>query len=262
MSALLDLQQAFARTIRTGEATDIEALVASDRIGAAGRVAVYRNHFLISLADALATAFPVVRRLVGEAYFGAVARRFVQDMPPRSPCVSEYGGGFPDFLACLPEAGGLPFMADVARLEWALIAAAEADDVAAVPPTRFAAVDPAQLAGARLTVHPSVVLLASEFPIDLIWQANQRCGPPPVVDLAAGAARLMVHRCNGEVGWTALPGPDFDFISALVDGCSIEEAMQCAADSDRFELAAVLTLLLQSGLIVDFSVLPTEECLP
>lgn len=262
MSALRDLQETFARTVRTGESTGIEALVASDRIAAAERLAVYRNHFLISLADALATAFPVVRRLVGEAYFGAVARRFVQQMPPRSPCVAEYGEGFAAFFACLPEAGKLPFIADVARLEWALIAAAEADEVAAVPPERLAAVDPAQAARARLALHPSVVLLDSAFPIDLIWQANQTCGAPPIVDLDTGGARLMVHRCNGEVGWTALPAADFAFVTALVDGLSIEAAMQTAVDGDRFDPAAVLALLLQSGLIIDFSVLATEECLP
>jgi hypothetical protein len=261
LSALLELQEAFARTVRSGKSTGIEALVASGRIAAEGRLAVYRNHFLISLGDALATTFPVVRRLVGEACFRAVARRFVQELPPRSPCVAEYGSDFAEFLAQLPPTSDLAYIADVARLEWALISAAAADDVPAVSPEGLAATDPLRLAGARLTLHPSFILLASAFPIDLIWRANQTCGAPPIVDLAAGEARLLVHRCNGEVGWTALPPDAFIFVVALVHGLSIAQAMQTAVDRDGFDPAAVLALLLQNGLIVDYSLLPTEECL-
>ena len=262
MPALRELQASFAHAVRSGEPTGAGSLVASDRIGAAGRLAVYRNHFLISLGDALATTFPVVRRLVGEAFFRAAARRFVQRSPPRSPYLSEYGGGFADFLARLPEAGGLAYVADVARLEWALVEAAEAAEVPAVPPECLATVDPLRLAEARLTLHPSVGLLASAFPIDHIWQANQSCGAPPIVDLAAGAVRLLVHRCDGEVGWTALPAADFAFTAALAHGLSIEQAaMRAAGDSDGFDPAAAFGLLLRGGLIVDFCLYPTEECL-
>ena len=262
VSALLELQVAFAETLRSGKPTGVESLVACEGISAAGRIAVYRNHFLISLGDALATAFPVVRRLVGEAYFSAAARRFVQESPPRSPCISEYGQEFADFLRRLPEIEQLAYVADVACLEWALVRAAEADELPGVPPERLATLDPGRLAGTRLTLHPSVGLLASGFPIDRIWRVNQACGEPPIVDLTAGGVRLLVHRCGGEVGWTALETADFTFATDLARGLSIEQAsMRASLNHNEFNPAAVFSLLLSRDLIVAFSVLPMEECL-
>ncbi|MEZ5722575.1 MAG: DNA-binding domain-containing protein [Paracoccaceae bacterium] len=69
-------------------------------VDAAGRAAgkrfdVYRNNVVVSLSEALATGFPVVRKLVGEAFFSAMAGVFVRAHPPRSPVLTMYGEGFP-----------------------------------------------------------------------------------------------------------------------------------------------------------------------
>src|SRR5438477_10830507 len=40
----------------------------------ASRIAVYRHNVRAGLADVLATAFPVVRRIVGHGFFTALAR--------------------------------------------------------------------------------------------------------------------------------------------------------------------------------------------
>ena len=39
---------------------------------------------------------------------------------PPQPVLAEYGAGFPDFVADYEPARGLPYLADVARLDWAL----------------------------------------------------------------------------------------------------------------------------------------------
>jgi hypothetical protein len=263
MHTLRDLQAGFAQAVRAGASTAIEGAVVADGIGAAGRIAVYRNHFLISLTDALAAGYPVVARLVGDAFFRAATRRYVQERPPRSPCVAEYGEEFPDFLENLPEALGLPYIGDVARLEWALICAAEAADPRPVAADRLAMLVPDRLATARLTLHPSVRLLASPFPIDRIWKANQGCGVPPVVALSEGGACLLVFRAAAEVGWVALPRPVFDGVSALARGQTIEQAGARHGDGDPgSDAIPAFVMLLTNGLITDVSLSATEECMP
>ena len=83
------------------------------------RIGVYRNNVKASLVAALVGAFPVVQRLVGEEFFEAAAFVFVEHHPPRSPVLAEYGAGFAAFLEGFEPARDLPYLADIARLEWA-----------------------------------------------------------------------------------------------------------------------------------------------
>ena len=63
------------------------------------RRAVYRRNVLANLHDALAAAYPVVRRLVGEAFFREAAERFARAHPSRSGDLHRFGEGFGQFLS-------------------------------------------------------------------------------------------------------------------------------------------------------------------
>ena len=58
------------------------------------RFDVYRNNVASGLSQALATRFPVVRRLVGDEFFTALARLYAETDRPRSPVLAEWGAGF------------------------------------------------------------------------------------------------------------------------------------------------------------------------
>ncbi|WP_338606729.1 DNA-binding domain-containing protein [Pelagibacterium nitratireducens] len=72
------------------------------------RFAVYRNNVHVSLVTALTKGFPVVRALVGEEFFTAMARVFVGQTKPSSPMLFQYGENFPDFIAEFPPAASFP----------------------------------------------------------------------------------------------------------------------------------------------------------
>ena len=83
------------------------------------RFGVYRNNVIAGLVSSLAARFPVVGRLVGDEFFGAMARCYVIDQPPRSPVLLLYGDTFPEFIENFVPAGSIEYLADVARLEFA-----------------------------------------------------------------------------------------------------------------------------------------------
>ena len=62
---------------------------------AGSRFDVYRNNVSVSLTEALATGFPVIEKLVGEAFFTAMAGVFLRAHPPRSPVLARWGDAFP-----------------------------------------------------------------------------------------------------------------------------------------------------------------------
>src|SRR3990167_8260186 len=100
--------------------------------------------------------FPVIRRLVGEAFFTPLARLYAETDRPRTPVLAEWGAGFAGFLEGFPPLAAYPYLADVARIEFARGRAFHAADAPPVAPEILAVADPERI---RLMLHPSVILL-------------------------------------------------------------------------------------------------------
>ncbi len=216
--ALRDLQAAFAAHIVGQDRAELVASVVGDSIPAAARLGVYRHHVFHSLAAALSASFPTVEALVGEAFFRAMAQAFVANELPAQPVLSEYGAGFADFVAGYGPANGLPYLADMARLDWALNLAfhspAEprlgADDLAAVPIE--------QLPGKTVSLAPGTAVIRSTFPLERIWSAAQPGASDDAVDLGSGGALLLVMRRPDDAGFVALGVGEATFLEAVAAG--------------------------------------------
>jgi hypothetical protein len=261
MPTLHELQKRFAAAVIGGDASEVARPIIDDAPGAAARVGIYVNHFHVTLIDALAATFPVVRELVGGPFFQAVARRYVREEPPTRPCLFEYGGGFPAFLERLPEARSLAYLADVARLEWAINEAWHAPDTPAVDEGAAARLIAAGSSDLGLRLHPSCRLVASPFPLHRIWQVHQKaCREREAVDLDAGGVRLLVHRQHDEVGWIDLPPADFAFLDSMIMNGSLQKALTFARAVDRaFDPTAALAALIEGGLVGRLPLLPDLE---
>jgi hypothetical protein len=214
---------------------------------------IYRRNMLANLLDALAATYPVVRRLVGGAFFGEAAARFARASPSRSGDLHRFGGGFAEFLADYPHAASLPYLPDVARLEWAVAGAFHAADPGHVDFARLAAAPEAERIHVRFRLQAGARLLSSAFPIAAIWEANQadRDGTP---GRESGAEHVLVHREGFVVRVRAVGELDWRFLRAVAAGTSLEDL------AEDPELAAALeTLLVQwtgNHVIDDFALPP------
>ena len=115
------------------------------------RFAVYRNNVAHSLIQALRSRFPTIEALVGAEFFAAMARVFAAHHPPAGPVLAEWGDGFADFLTRFPPVAKLPYLPDVARVEFARGRAYHAADCAPIDPETLQSII-AQIAETRLTV--------------------------------------------------------------------------------------------------------------
>lgn len=246
MSALPDLQRAFARHVR-GE-DDALALVSVSGAGLtpADRLGIYRNNLFGNLTEALGIDYPVVSRLVGEDFFAAAAARFIRARPSTSGNLQHYGAGFADFLAALPEAAGVAYLTDVARLEWARQEALLAADAEALEPVALAAGN----ADLRLTLHPSAGLIASPYPVLTLWlycQENEP-GDPPSLDTGE---RVLVVRPHETVDMVVLSAGEYAFLDACRTGATLGEAFTRAESAESgFDLASCLQCHLEAGVFV------------
>ena len=135
--------------------------------------AIYRGHAMANLHDALAATYPVVLRLVGDAFFAEAALRFARAHPSRGGDLDDFGEAFAAFLASYPHARSLEYLPDVARLEWACHQSARAAAAPALDAAALALVPPRLHEGLRFDVHPAARVVRSRHPVVSIWRANQ-----------------------------------------------------------------------------------------
>lgn len=240
MRSLPDLQRRF-----------VAAVAAAEGGGDAG-LAVYRNAVRANYRNALRASYPVVCALTGAPFFHAAVDAFVAAHPSQCGDLNVYGGTFGDFLAAYPHAASLPYLPDVARLEWAQDEAARAADAGSAPPSVLAALAavPAEgLAACRLRVDPSSRLLRSDFPVLRIWQVHQPdFAGDPQVDLDTGPDVLLVRRHGGEAGTERVPAGEFAWLSALAAGADLAGAIDAALAADTaFDFAAALGARIADG---------------
>lgn len=221
------------------------------------RLEIYRNNTLLGLTDALAAAYPVVQRLVGEDFFAMLARDFMHAYPPKRAPMLMYGTEMPMFIAGYSPAAGLPYLADVARLEAAWNHAYHAEEAEPLSPELLQALPQDQLGDVLLSLHPSLRFVGSDYPILDIWQANQLEVPQDqVIDLDAGAQRLIVYRPEAEVFIRRLSGAAFSFLMALGAGQTLQTAWDSARAQDRdFNISQEFSALL-AGKVFTKAVLP------
>ena len=255
MPSLLELQRGFSAATLFSDPAAIASLpiVAGD-LDSTARIAVYRNNVLGNYRKVLAATFPVVRRLVGGAFFDTAAEHFVRGHPSTRGDVNRYGGDFAVFLATYPPALELVYLADVARLEWAIDQANIAADAAPLDLARLASVAPEALASLRFDLHPAARLIASPFPVLRIWQANQpdRHGDERV-DLGEGGDTLLVSRSAQGVGIDRIELGDHALLTALATNATLGVASERAGAADtEFDLAAALQRHVANQTIVAF----------
>ena len=213
------------------------------------RFSVYRNNVAVSLTEALETAFPVIRKLVGEEFFRAAAGVYLRQHPPSSPLMMYYGDDFPAFLETFPPARSLAYLADVARLELALRRAYHAADVPPMAAASLGAHDQQALATATIGIAPSLQILLSDWPIHAIWKANTESdAPKPMMRPES----VLVTRPGYDPVVTLITRPEAGFIKGLSEGKTILQAI--AAASEMPDLARVLGLLMSGNAITEIKI--------
>lgn len=215
------------------------------------RYAVYRNNVTTSLADALASIFPAVRRLVGEDFFSGMAIAFARAHPPRSRLLFEYGEDFPGFIAAFEPARGLPYLADVARIERAWLDAYHAADAEALPPQILGTIPPEDLPAVVFQPHPALRILRSRYAAFSICAANrgeQASAAPIRGDVAEDT---LVTRPDLAVSMRSLPPGAAAFLLALAGGSSFGAAIEAGfADAEEFAPAEAIRIMLDAGAFV------------
>jgi hypothetical protein len=251
---LIDLQHRFAHAVLQATLSVPDGVRRDIRPTRERRFGVYRNNVKASLAAALTARFPVVVRLVGEEFFTAMALVFVERHPPHSPVLAEYGGAFATFLEGFDPAADLPYLPDIARLEWARHVAFHSADASAADIARLAALQPEQIGTAILAIHPAVTAIASPWPIVSLWTTNTYDATPqaPATDWTGETA--LVTRPHLDVLVQRVPPGTGLLVAELAQGNALGVAADAVSRAhESFDLATALSTLFGAGAIATVS---------
>lgn len=205
-----------------------EGLLGADGQPTRKRFNVYRNNVAVSLTEALEQGFPALRALIGDTRFKALAGLYLRAEPPSDPRMMLYGAGMADFLPTVEPLRPYPYLADVARLEYALRLSYHAGDARTFEPPQTE-----DLASARAWFAPSVQLVQSDFPVHAIW----RKATDPEAPNPGAPEDVLITR------------PAFDPVAiplTKAQGASIKELM-AGASLGGLDDPSILVMLIENG---------------
>jgi uncharacterized protein len=207
---------------------------------AAARLGIYRGNLSANWEKGLTAAYPVVRALVGEEFFGGLARAYGKACPSKEPDLNLFGARFAEFLAGFEHVAQYPYLPDMARLEWALHVSYYAPDLPSVNAADLAGLPPDRIESMTLALHPASALLQSKWPVSTLWLAHQPDGPAFPREMAQGCFALVV-RPQWQPQLVELSAAAFAALSACGRGESFGAALDAAfALDENFDVATQL----------------------
>jgi len=254
MPDLVELQRAFSDALTAPvERMEVHVLSGPEE-RTRRRMRFYRGNVQANAAKSLGNAFPVCRALTGDEFFEGLAHVYAARAPSRSGDLNLYGEAFPAFLSDFRPAKEIAYLADVARLEWAVHRAHFAADVARFDVGALAAVPPSRFEELRARLHPACALIESRYPLARLWEIHQPNYQDAFqADFDEAAHYALVYRPRFKVEVTALDAGEFAFLSACAAGANLGQAVERARTVDAsFTLDAPLAGWIENLVIVDF----------
>jgi hypothetical protein len=149
-------------------------------------LSIYADAYFLRLRDVLAENFPRVAALLGAERFDALALDHLRDHPSEHPSVRHVGRDLAATIAGRPDCA--PWLADLARLEWARLEVFDAPDSEVLGADSLRPVRVERWPTLHFHTIPALTVVRADWPVHRLWQED---APP---DLAASPTAIRVWR--------------------------------------------------------------------
>jgi hypothetical protein len=208
----------------------LEALVQADeRLSTVERIDIYADAYFYRLLECLSEDFPATLAVLGADNFAALVKGYLLEHPPTEPSILYAGLYLADFLNDHPFAERWPFVADLARLERAVLDVFHATNAPALSVEALCAVLSEEWPALRLRTHPAVEIVHSEWRIadvlQRLEQGQERENPEHE------KASVLVWRQNALVQYRSLEPVEREALAAVSEGASFAGVCEAVAAS-------------------------------
>jgi hypothetical protein len=240
------LQQTFADALIGGSADAVADALRGGRNPRA-RLGIHVRHYETSLVTALHMKFPATHWLVGSDLVTTAARAYVHARPPTRPCIAEYGGDFPAFLARF--ARELPYLRAFAELELCAAGAATAIELPALAWQDVASVGSERLLCCTVGVQPGARYLRSRWRVDELMKMYLSGSTAERFVVGRSETCIEVRGARGALRIARQDRATFAFRAALAARRSLgDSAMRALRYDASFDAGTALRELVQTRL--------------
>ena len=214
-----------------------QVIAGDDRLSAEDRVDIYANMYFYRILDVLKEDFPATLAMVGDDRFHNLVTGYLIEYPPEHFSIANAGKHFADFIDSHPIREEFSFLADLARMERALIDIFHAPDVAALDAEAMRAIAPTDWPALRLTRHPATLILELQWNVAAILRTIERGEEPSPP--AQKPTSMLVWRSRNCVYYREIDGAERDELEAIVAGCTFAEICEMIASASEEENPAL-----------------------
>ena len=252
---LADLQGRFAAALDDpARRPDVLAQCRGDAQRVGRRFELYRNNLRGSWEKALAAAYPVLQRYVGQEFFLAMSGLYGGQYPSRSGDLNRFGADLPFFLERFSALSDHPWLPDVARLEWAVHGSHYAADEPALGADAVASMSEDTLDRLAVRLHPTCALIHSAWDVAALWGWHQLPEQGPWTHDLGRPTTALVCRPRWKVAIRSLEAGETAGLAAAAAGSTLGDALLAACSADpEMEVTAVFAGWLRDGLLVESS---------
>jgi hypothetical protein len=196
------------------------------------RLGVYAGGYAARLTESMKEVYEAVAHVLGESMFAHVAEAYAATRPSTHFDLGLCGRGFSDFLKTARVTEKLPFLPELALLEWRVAEAFHAFDRAALDPAALAGFAPEDWERLVFKFQPSAALMKAAWPVTDIWRARNTPIEEFDLEIANRPQNVLIYRSGFKVGCVALEPEEFRVLEGLKAGRTLGSVCE--------ELAATL----------------------
>lgn len=233
-------------------------MINDEKVGVDKRLSIYADAYRLRIIEALASAYPKLKMLVGDDFFDEAARLYIDKYPSHFCNMRWVGAQMAAHLQqILPQH---PVAGQMAQFEWALGLAFDAEDAPSKTLQDLANIAPDNWPNLVFDLHPSLNLLDLQWNIVAIWNALDKETTPP--EATQKHAPCMIWRQDLNAHFQTISDQEFNLIKLMAlkatfgELCEAVENARTENDADAMQqVATYITSWLNLGLISNIQTL-------
>lgn len=263
MTDLAQLQADFqAYLLGDASSADFTGQIVDDaKVGVNRRLAIYFDSYRLRIIEALATAYPKLKTLLGDDLFDRLAREYIAKFPSTYHNIRWYGGHMREHLLyLLPEH---PIAAEMAAFEWALSLAFDAEDVPELSLQDLAEIPPENWHALQFKFQPAIQIVRFRWNVIPIWKALDVAETPPALRQDSSYTSWLVWRRDFSSQFRSMDEMEVIALHLAMTGATFAEVCErlegqeaeTSAGQAMTIAAQYMAGWLQSGMIASFTLL-------
>jgi hypothetical protein len=236
--------------------TLVSAVEGRGQLGAEERVDIYAQMYYARLVDVLEGDFPRISSILGCERFHDVVSAYLALHPSTSPSLRHLGRSFPAFLRDCTETKDLPFLSDVATLEWARLEVFDAADAEPLRIEHVQTIAPDAWPTLKLQIIPAFQIVQSAWPVHDIWKIAEESTPNPK-DIVPTETIVRVWRREFMVYHTKMDSVEQTALASIIAGepfasvCAALET-QMSEEEAASAIGSLVLRWIEDGILASF----------